>query len=210
MSGQSGNFANVLTLLALICAALTLTTCKTSKSSNGSSDTFDADDTAEASKLVLDANDNLKRIRSLYHNSQSKFNEFKKALDDRDAEKVGRLSDELSQIINDGYILAENARAKISDAKEKNINQEWREYLELKETSLDMQIKAFDFRKKSAELFRDKFGGDDTAKLAAAKREFMQNEENFNKYMAEAKKKNKEANDLAKRAAQQDGQMKID
>jgi len=197
-----------LAIVMVLCLCSVLANCKTEKRTADTIEVFDADDTAEASKLILDANDNLKRIRSLYHNSQAKYKEFRKALEDRDSEKVSKLSEELSLIINDGYILAENAKAKISEAQEKNVNSEWIEYLELKEASLDMQIKAFGFRRKSADLFGKEFGGDNKSQLEMAKRKFMQNEESFNKYMVEAKKKNKEANDLAEKAAKQDAQTK--
>ena len=207
-SASYKRIARVPATLILLSLCLTLISCKTEKRTADSIEVFDAGDTAAASKLILDANDNLKRIRSLYHSSQAKYKEFRKALEDRDAEKVGKLSDELSLIINDGYILAENAKAKISEAQEKNVNSEWIEYLELKESSLDMQIKAFGFRRKSAELFRNEFGGENKAQLEMAKRKFAQNEESFNKYMAEAKKKNKEANDLAEKAAKQDARRK--
>lgn len=199
----------VYVLISLIVIFGLLAGCKTGTGSSSSIDTFDEDDTAEASKLILDANDNLKRIRVLYHNSRAKYAEFLKALQDRDSEKVGKIAAEFSLLINDGYILAENAKLKISEAKEKNINLEWKEYLDLKETTLELQIKAFDFQRNSAELFGKEFGSDDKAQLDAAKRKFLQNKESFEKFMEEAKKKNKEANDLAKKAAERDAQMKV-
>ena len=195
-------------MLLLCCGLLAFSACKKVVQDADSGDSVDVEATAEAVKLIADANDNLKRIKILYYNSRSKSAEFQKALENRDSEKVKKIADELSLMINDGYILAENAKKNISEAQEENINQMWREYLGLKETSLDLQIKAFGFQRESAELFSKKFGGENEAMLKLAQRKYIQNDENFKKYMEQAKKKNKEANDLAKRAAQQDDERK--
>ena len=191
------------TILILVVLS-TVFSCNTGSALVDETDVFDAEATKEASQLIADANDNLKRIRVLYYNSRAKYNEFREALENRDSEKVKNLTTDLAQIINDGYILAENAKSKIAEAQEKDINEIWRRYLGLKEDSLDLQIKAFDFRKESVELFGNKFGTKDVAVLNLAKQKFLKNEESFNKYMDEAKKKNQEAVNLAKEAARQD------
>ena len=94
------------------CMFVIVSACKKNSGNSSDLETVDMEATAEASKLIGDANDNLRRIRILYHNSRAKYKEFRKALDDRDSAKVRKLTDELSLIINDGYILAENAKDK--------------------------------------------------------------------------------------------------
>ncbi len=68
----------------------------------------------------------------------------------------------------------------------------------MKEASLDMQIRAFDFRRQSAKLFRDKFGTDDTIQLKTVQETFRQNEEKFAKFMKDAEELSKQADKLAK------------
>ncbi|MGI8668520.1 MAG: hypothetical protein ACR2J3_01595 [Aridibacter sp.] len=179
---------------------LCLTACKTSGGNSTDSGGLlgSSDDTAEAVQLIEDANNNLKRIKILYTENNQKFDEFKKALANKDIEKVKQLADELQYAINDGYVLAESAKEKIAKAQELNINQAFKEYLQLKEASLDMQIKAFDFRRQSAKLFRDKFGTDDTLQLKTAQETFKQNEENFAKFMKDAEDLSKQADEIAK------------
>jgi hypothetical protein len=186
-------------LLLFIAALLSLPACNFSGSSSGGLDVFGSDDTDAAFDLIVDANRNLSSIRVLYKENESKVNELKAALEKQDIEKVKKLTDDLSLIINDGYVFAESAKEKIEKAQRLNINQDWKDYLSLKESSLEMQINAFEFRRKSARLFRDKFGGNDKLQMAQAANTFKKNEENFEKYMKEAAELNKEADRLAKR-----------
>lgn len=183
-------------LLLLVC----LTACKTTKNNSGDTDGFlgSSEDTAQAVELINDANNNLKRIKILYTQNNRKFDEFKQALANKDIEKVKKLADELQYAINDGYVLAESAKGSIAKTQELNLNQTFKEYLQLKEASLDMQIRAFDFRRQSAKLFRDKFGTDDTIQLKTAQETFKQNEEKFAKYMKDAEELSKQADNLAK------------
>ncbi len=184
-------------LLVLI-IFVSASSCGKSEKSSVIPDVFNADDTQTAIELIDEANRNLKSIRALYKANESKVDELKKALKDQDIEKVKKLTDDLSMIINDGYVFAESAKEKIVKAEELDINSDWKDYLRLKDASLAMQIKAFDFRKESAELFRDKFGGNDKSQMVEAARTFKKNEENYAKYMGEAAKKNDEADQLAK------------
>ncbi|MGI8544572.1 MAG: hypothetical protein ACR2MD_14015 [Aridibacter sp.] len=177
-----------------------LTACKTANSDLGDSGGLlgSSDDTTEAIQLIKDANNNLKRIKILYTENNQRFNEFKKVLENKDIEKVKQLANDLQYAINDGYVLAESAKGNITKAQELNINEKFKEYLQLKEASLDMQIRAFDFRRQSAKLFRDKFGTDDTIQLKTAQETFRQNEEKFAKFMKDAEELSKQADKLAK------------
>lgn len=179
---------------------LVLTSCNPfgQKASDAGDFSVSADDTERAVKLVDDANNNLKRIKILYTENNEKFEEFKIALEKKDIEKVKKLANELQYAINDGYVLAESAKEDIAGAQELNINQKFREYLQLKEASLEMQIKAFDFRRESAKLFRDKFGTEDELQLKTAQETFKQNEERFAKHMKDAADLSRQADALAK------------
>ena len=173
--------------------------CFSERNGSSGSGIFDSDDTEEAIQLIRDANKkNLSNIRVLYKENESKVDELKEALKDQDIPKVRKLTDELLLTLNDGYIFANAAVEKIEEAQKLNINEDWKEYLSLKQSALEMQIKAFDFRMESAKLFRDKFGGDDKLQMKRAADTFKKNEENFVKYMAEADKLNKQADKLAK------------
>ena len=151
-------------------------------------------------KHVEEANDELKRIRILYRENNAKVEELKKALAVKDLARVKRLADDLLLVIADGYAFAEVAMEKLTDAQRLDINSDFKYYLSLKEDSLRLQIKAFEFRRQSARLFRDKFGTNDPNAMAEAAKKFKENEANFEKKMAEAKKVSEEADKLYKEA----------
>jgi hypothetical protein len=157
-----------------------------------------SDDQDKAVEYVNEANDELKRIRILYRENNAKVEELKKSLGAKDLERVKRLSDDLLLVINDGYAFAEVALEKLGQAQRLNINSDFKYYLSLKEESLRLQVKAFDFRRQSAILFRDKFGTNDPNAMSDAQKKFKENEANFEKTMAEAKKTSEEADKLYK------------
>ncbi len=180
-------------LFLIILLFLTLTGCNLFSESS-----LLEDDTDKAIKLVNDANTNLRSIRRLYVENNKKFTEFKQALQNKEVEKVKKLANDLQYAINDGYVLAENAKEKIAKAQELEINPEFREYLQLKESSLDLQIKAFEYRRQSAKLFRDEFGTENELELKTASEKFQQNEKEFAKYMKDAEEMGKQADKMAK------------
>jgi superfamily I DNA/RNA helicase len=204
MKSKVYNFDSKFLAFLLIIISLGITGCNLfgDDSENGGGLLGPSNDNEKAVQLVDDANDNLQRIKRLYQQNNQKFEEFKKALGDKDIEKVKKLADELQYAINDGYVLAENAKEHISKAHALNINDSYKEYLQLKESSLDMQIKAFDFRRQSAKLFRDKFGTENELDMKTAAETFKQNEEKFAKYMKDAEEFSKQADAVAKRAMQ--------
>lgn len=204
MKKSNKNHYRRFTIFALI-MCLTATACSTGRSGSNGLGIFESDETDEAIELIKDANLNLKRIRVLYRDNRSKVKELETALSSQDIKKVKQLTDDFSLIINDGYVLAESAKEKIEKAQDLNINEDWKEYLRLKEASLEMQIKAFDFRRDSAKLFRDRFGGEDKAQMAKAAQAFKDNEKNFAKSMADSNKLSKEADELAKKVNKKRG-----
>lgn len=153
-------------------------------------------DREKAFKLIEDANDKIKSIKKLYLYNNSKVKDVEAALKAGDLKKVRLLTDELSVAIDQGYLFAVDIMDKIEQAQNLDINPTWKRYLSLKQESLELEIKAFDYRKNSAELFRDKIGSEDEATLKLARDTFKKNEEGFKKYMSEAEKVSKEADDL--------------
>lgn len=155
-------------------------------------------DTEKAVQFISEANDELQRIKILYAENEAKIEELKEALSKKEIEKVKEISNSMVYVINDGFAFAESAREKIQKAQELNIHPEFKEYLSLKEDSLDKQIEAFKHRHEAARLMRDSFGATEKPEIEKAKQLFKEKEELFQKTMAEAKKISQEADDLAK------------
>jgi hypothetical protein len=160
------------------------------------------DQTAEAGAIVQDANEDLKKIRKMYKENQSKIDELKTAMNDKKIDEVKKIADELVYIINDGFVLGESAVVKIEKAEALNTNDKYKEYLQLKKGSLKKQLDAFEFRRQAAQLLRDAFGNKDKLEIERAKAEFREKEENFQKYMEIAREMSGEANQLAKETLQ--------
>lgn len=179
--------------------------CQKSGNSNSSSlDVFGlSDQTQEAAAIVEDANNDLKKIRKMYKENQSKIEELKSAMNEKRIEDVKKIADDLVYIINDGFVLGESAIQKIEQAEAMNINDKYKEYLQLKKVSLRKQLDAFEFRRQFAILLRDEFGTKDKFEVEKVKAEFKDREENFQTYMEKAREISGEANQLAKEAMQQ-------
>ena len=181
--------------------------CACQKNNNSESSGIDVfgltDQTAEAGAIVQDANEDLKKIRKMYKENQSKIEELKTAMNDKKIDEVKKIADELVYIINDGFVLGESAIAKIEKAEALNTNEKYKEYLQLKKGSLKKQLDAFEFRRQAAQLLRDAFGNKDKPEIEKAKAEFRDKEENFQKYMEIAREMSGEANQLAKETLQQ-------
>jgi len=155
-------------------------------------------DREKAFHLIEDANENIKSIKVLYRQNNAKVDDLQAALKAGDQKKVKELSEELLLAMNDGYLFADSIVDKLEQAQGLDINQTWKRYLALKQESIELQIRAFDYRKSTAELFRDKVGSEDQATLKLARDTFKKNEESFKKYMADAEKVSKEADELRK------------
>lgn len=173
-----------------------LTSCNLVGRGTGGEELGSSSERRKAFELINDANTNIKSIKVLYRENNAKISELETALKEGNLKKVKRLADELSLAINDGYILAESVMDKIEKARSLNINITWKRYLDLKEESLKLQIRAFDYRRDSAKLFRDKIGSEDKATLKLARDTFSRNEEAFKKHMADAQKVSKEADEV--------------
>lgn len=174
--------------------------CK--KSSNPSSlSILDSDETAEAAQIVAEANKDLTKIKVLYKNNEDKREELKKAMEANDAEKVRKISDDVVYLINDGTSSGKSAIEKIQQAQEMEINEDYREYLRLKEESLSRTLEAFENYRQAARALRDNYDPKNKILREKIKEEFKNRSENYRKIMETARDYSNRANELAKDVA---------
>lgn len=179
--------------------------CK--KSSNSSSlNILSSDETAEAAQIVKEANGDLGKIRTLYKNNENKREELKKALESNNAEEVRKISDEIVYLINDGTSAGKSAIEKIQKAQEMQINEDYREYLNLKEESLTRTLEAFENYRQAARALRDNYDPKNKVLREKIKEEFKTRSENYRKIMETARDYSNRANELAKDAAKRQNQ----
>lgn len=186
--------------ISLLILLLVLTACK--KSDNSSTGSIDilgiSDETDAAAKYIADANGDLKKIKVIYKNNENAVKDLEDAMNAHDADKVKKITDDLVNQINNGVALGESAVSKIDDAENLKINDTYRNYLDLKKAALRKQLDAFEFRRQSAILLRDGFGGKDKVEIERAKAALKEREVNFKRYMETAKDMSEEANQIAK------------
>ena len=162
-------------------------------------------DRDKAVKLISEANDELKRIKILYTENREKLEELKAATKAQDLPKVKQVSNELVYTINDGFIFADSARSKIEEAQSLEINQEFKDYLALKEESLDKQVEAFKFLHEAARVMRDSFGSGEKEQIEAARQNFLEKEKSFQAKMEEARKVSEQGDALYKETVNKGG-----
>lgn len=143
-------------------------------------------DLDQANKLVGEANDELKAVQRIEKESEDKIREFKKALDDRQVDKVKSSLDALIKMIDEGLDHGRKAADKVREASNLNIGDKFKEYLKLKAESFEKKVEAFEARKKSAQIFRDAYGSSDEAKIDKAKDDFSKQTDAYKQLMDEA------------------------
>lgn len=172
---------------------------------NETSESFDvlnfSDDTTAAAELVSQANEDLNKIKVMYKKNEVQREELVAAMTEKNVEKVKKITDDLVYAINDGQKLGEGAIEKISRAQEKNINADFKQYLSLKEESLEKQLEAFENLRQAVLILRDGFGTNDPKQFEQGQKVFKEKDENFVKTMAAAKEISKKANELAKESS---------
>lgn len=193
-------FKYALVVLAWLSLCSVFSACGTGDSESSDLLSF-SDETTAAAQLVSEANEDLNKIKVKYKENETKREDLKEAMKNNDVEKVKKISDDLVYIINDGMALGESAIEKISKAQEMSINSDFKEYLQLKELSLQKQMDAFENYRQAARSLRDGYNPKDEKQREAVKTEFATRNDNFQKIMDEAKKYSKQANDLAKASA---------
>ncbi len=197
---KKARYKIVLIVLAFLLFCVLLSSC--SKGNSESSDLLSfSDETTAAAQLVAEANEDLNKIKVKYKENEVKRDDLKEAMKSNDSEKVKKVADDLVYLINDGMALGEDAIGKISKAQEMSINPDFKEYLNLKELSLQKQMEAFENYRQAARFLRDGYNPKDEKQRETVKAEFAKRDDNFHKIMDEAKDYSKKANDLAKESA---------
>lgn len=158
------------------------------------------DETDAAAKLVADANQDLQKIKKLYKDNEGKREEIKKALEANNAGEVRKLTDEVVYIFNDGFEYGRSAVDKIAQAEEMKINDDYREYLRLKEEALRKQIEAFEEYRQAARTLRNEYEPQNAQVREKVTNEFKTRSENYARLMEKARELSNQANELAKEA----------
>lgn len=188
-------------ILLLILGGAVLSGCRsTSRSSGGPGLLGTADQTVEAGLLVNDANQDLNKIKILYKENEDKRQALKKALESNDAGQVKKISDDVVYLINDGAGFAKSAIEKIGQAQELNTNEDYKEYLRLKEESLNRELEAFENYRQAARSLRDNYDPKNVQQREKVKQEFKMRSENYQKIMEKARNLSNQANEIAKEA----------
>ena len=191
-----------LLLVTLIVCSFLISGCRRSSGGGGSDVDIlgSSDETTEAGQLILEANADLKKIRVLYEQNEGKREELKKAMEANETEKVRKIADDVVYLINDGASSANSAIEKIEKAQEMQINDDYREYLRLKEDALKKQMQAFEEYRQAARTLRDNYDPKNAQQRDKVKEEFKSRSENYQKIMEQARDYSSRANELAKEA----------
>ncbi|MEO6590610.1 MAG: hypothetical protein ABIP06_15045 [Pyrinomonadaceae bacterium] len=197
---KCARFSFIIIVSFIFC--VTFWSCKKPEIDSDNSRIFDysSGDTEKAIALIQAANDELKRIKILYNENETYLKDLREASKNQDIAKIKQISNDLVYVINDGFIFADSAKSKIDEAQQLNINPQFKDYLGLKEDSLDLQIEAFKSLHEAARLLRDGAGSQNKEEIENAKIKFKEKDDNFKKKMAEAASKSQQADELAKNA----------
>lgn len=169
----------------------------TSQTGGGSGSILSFDETEDAKKIVRESNDILKKIKQRFKDNEPKLEELQNALKEKNAEKVKAVSEELITEINLGTEAGQEAINKLRIAQDKNINQDYKDYLLLKIQALEKYVEAFDERRKAAILLKDGYDPKNAAQRQQVITAFKEREEKFREIMEEARKSSEQANQLA-------------
>jgi hypothetical protein len=184
------------TALVLFCIAF-LISCK----SSGSIDILGpTDETAEAAKIVLEANKNLKEIKVLYEKHEGKREELGQAMKAQDSDAVRKISDEVVYLINDGVKFGTTALENIDQARGMEINSDYEDYLRLKSEALKKQLEAFEQYRQAAIKLRNNYDPKNDQIRETVTQDFKERSEKFRELMEKSRDYSSQANELAKDA----------
>ena len=187
------------TFVFVLAALLAAVSCRSSRTGE-----FEilgpVDETDEAAKLVQSANQDLQQIKVLYNKNEDKREDIKKALEANNADEVKKVSNDVVDVINEGFDFGKSAVDKISQAEEMKINDDYREYLRLKEEALRKQMEAFEEYRQAARTLRDNYDPKNTELHDKVKEQFKTRSENYARIMEKARDLSNQANELAKDA----------
>ena len=157
-----------------------------------------SDETSAAGAIVQEANAELKKIKVLYEQNEGKRQELKDALEANKTEEVKKITGEVVQLINEGFDSGKAAVDKIQQAGDMNINDDYKEYLRLKESALLKQMEAFEQYRQAARTLRDNYDPKNVALRDKVKADFETRSENYQKIMEKARDHSNQANELYK------------
>lgn len=190
--------------LRLICTLIVLialsSACKRSGSTGGIDILGPVDETQEAAKLVASANEDLTKIKVLYDENEDKREQLKAAMEKNDTAAAKKIADDVVYLISDGSSSANDAVVKIQKAQEMDINDDYREYLRLKEESLKLEMQAFEEYRQAARTLRESYDPKNGAIREKVKEEFKTRSDNYRTIMEKARDYSKRANEVAKDA----------
>jgi len=175
----------------LVPAFLLLTAAACPNKNNSSQQTggiFTLDETAEAGTIVRESNDILKQIKQRFKDNEPRLQELQNALKEKNAEKVRSVSEDLITQINLGTEAGKGAINKLRIAQEKNINDDYKEYLLLKIQALEKYVEAFEERRQAAIILRDGYDPKNAEKREQVVGAFKEREEKFKEIMEDARK----------------------
>lgn len=166
------------------------------------------DETDKAAALVQEANAELQKIKVIYNENEGdgqqagKREQLKKALEANDAAAVKKIADDVVYLINDGFDHGRAAVDKIADAQDLKINDDYREYLRLKEEALRKEMEAFEEYRQAARTLRDNYDPKNAQVRDKVKEEFKSRSENYARIMEKARDLSSQANEIAKEVRQ--------
>ncbi len=160
------------------------------------------DETAAAGVIIKSANEDLQKIKFLYEANENMRLELKHALETNDAGQVQDISARVIKLIADGTGFAKQALNKITEAKDLNINDKYRDYLDYKEDSLKRQLEAFEHYRLAAESLKANYDPKNEEKREKVKAEFKDRSERYAAIMERARSSSYQANELYKEVMQ--------
>ena len=190
-------FTSLKVLALLIVTTVVFSGCRTSGGPGGF-EILSSDETPEAARLVQEANADLKKIKVLYDDNETKRQELKNALESDNKEEVKKISNNVVLIIDEGFDFGKSAVEKIQQAEDMKINDDYKEYLRLKEAALLKQMEAFEHYRQAARTLRDNYDPKNTQQRNKVKADFDQRTENYRKLMEKARDHSNHANELYK------------
>ncbi len=185
-----------LILALLISATVLIGACGGGKKTTDS--LFSRDETQDAAALVVQANGKLMDIKRRFKENGPRYEELKTALKAKDEKKVRELSNKFVDEITAGSQEGGEAVDTLKKAKDMNINEDYRQYLDLKIISLEKYIEAFEQRRQAAELLAEGYDPKDVMKRDKVIAEFRQKEDKFNQIIEEGRHTSADANEWAR------------
>lgn len=180
-------------------ATLMFAGCRSSSGTGGGFEILGpVDETPEAAKLVQEANAELKKIKVLYEENEGKRQDLKSALEANKTEDVKKISDSVVQLINEGFDSGKAAVDKIQQAGDMKINEDYKQYLQLKESALMKQMEAFEQYRQAARTLRDNYDPKNAQLRDKVKADFETRSDNYQKIMEKARDYSNQANELYK------------